>query len=371
LGDLNGNGIVDGVDELLERYDEVYEDGWRRIITWLPAGTLGGLMASSQWWTMPQEKRDSLTLALPAWLADHPDATVGIYAGFMIADPCLLCMQGCNGCGDCGGGGGGAPCENCPECAGSPAAAVPSTTNAQDMCVVHQNLEPWIDAGLHEIWFDRAGGVIPLIWDGTLRLAGNPDYAGRIKFAAEPIINDGAGGGLNVPLMDGVERMAYVSLRQYYPPRTYNAPPAAWTFDPATTEVHTIFGQAAFCVDQVGGDGDPCTDCPDWCDGTPDGPPIDVIYDFIERGYVPTANYGIVADLVRRIFDMNVETIACPMDLDGDGDVDGDDADRAAVNIGMTTGATLYHGDVDFDDDVDVIDYFLIVSQPGFPAACP
>jgi hypothetical protein len=370
LDDLDGNGVVDSVDALLGKLDDAYGNGWRRMEIQLPAGSYPGLMASSQWWTMPQEKRDSLALALPAWLADHPDATLGLYAGFMIADPCQLCMSGCVTCyQDCGAGGD--PCALCPECAGTAAAQYPLTTNAQDMCVVYQNVEPWIDAGLQEIWFDFSGGASPSRMEAMLRLAGNPDYAGRIKFGSEPIAVEYQGGGAYEPVMDAVERLAFVSHRRYYEIVSTGASPEAWVLDPATTEVHVIFREDAFCVDQVPGDGNPCTDCPDWCEGVPDPPSIDVVFDYVQRGYIPYAR-GVQSDeYVRRIFDMNTETIPCPMDLDGDGDVDGDDADRAAFNIGMATGATLYHGDVDFDDDVDVIDYFLIVGQPGFPGPCP
>jgi hypothetical protein len=370
LNDLDGNGIVDGVDTFLGKLDDAYGNGWRRFITWLPAGSYAGLMSSSQWWTMPQEKRDSLTLALPAWLADHPDATLGIYMGFMIADPCALCMSGCLACfEDCDQGGD--PCDLCPECAGAAAAQDPHTTSAQDMCVFYQNVEPWINAGLHEIWLDRSGGIDPERWQALLRLAGNPDYAGRIKFAGESIVIEHLGGGVYEPVMEAIERLAFVSHRRYYEIVSTGGPPAAWTLDPATTEVHVIFRDDAFCVDQVPGDGNPCTDCQDWCEGVPDPASIDVIYDYVQRGYIPQAQGDAAAERVRRILDINEETIPCPMDLDADGDIDGDDADRVALNIGMTTGATLYHGDVDFDDDVDVIDYFLIVGQPGFPGPCP
>ncbi|MHC4787192.1 MAG: hypothetical protein ACYTE6_14655 [Planctomycetota bacterium] len=369
LNDLDGNGIVDSVDTLLQRLDDAYEKGWRRMMMMLPAGSYPGLMASSQWWTMPKEKRDGLTVALPAWLAAHPDATLGVYVGFPIADPCTLCMQGCYSCyEDCDQGG--QPCDLCPECAGTTSARYPMSADVEDMCVVYQNVEPWIDAGIYEMWFDYSGGADPVRWKAMLRLAGNPDYAGRIKFGSEPIVLDYQGNGVYEPVMGAVEQLGFTSLRRDLKIRSAHAP-AVWTFDPATTEVHVIFRNDSFCMDQVPGDGNPCTDCPDWCDGVPDPPAIDVIYDYVQRGYVPRARSDMPAELMRRIFDMNAETIPCPMDLDGDGDVDGDDADRAALNIGMTTGATLYHGDVDFDDDVDVIDYFLIVGQPGFPGPCP
>jgi hypothetical protein len=364
LNDLDANGVVDSVDTVLERLDEAYGDGWRRMIMTLPGGSYAGLLASSQWWTMPLAKRQSLTLALPAWLADHPDATLGIYVGFAIADPCRLCMQGCSSCFDCDAGGG--PCDLCPECADAEPAHIPRTTDAQDMCVVYQNLEPWIDAGIDEIWFDHSGGVAPPQWKAMLRLAGNPDYAGRVKFGSEPIVNHDQGDGANEPEMDAVERLAFVSLRRYYETRGGNAPPGAWTFDPLTTEVHVFFDSGSFCVDQDPGDGDPCTDCPDWCEGVPDPAPIDVVFDFVQRGYVPHARGGMAAELVRRIFDLNAQAISCPADLDVDGDVDQDDASRLAANMGVSTGATLYHGDLDFDDDVDTADLVLLLSDPHY-----
>ncbi len=368
LNDADSNGLVDGVDTLLDRLDDEYADGWRRMLMVLPAGSYTGIMASSQWWTMPQTKRDSLTAALPAWLAAHPDATLGVYVGFAILDPCKLCMNFCWSCIDCNTG---APdCDVCVECTGMPSAHLPLSTVPDDMCIVHQNIEPWITAGIDEMWFDHAGGADTAIWDAMLRLAGNPDYTGRIQFVTEPIIIDGQGGGANEPVPDALNRMASVSLRRYFEIFGANAPIEAWTFDPATTEVHAMFRDDEYCIDQVPGDGDPCTDCPDWCGNMLDSAGIDVVYDYMQRGYVPQPRGAMSAEYVRRILDQNVTSLPCPRDLDADGDVDADDADRLATNIGMTTAATLYHGDVDFDDDVDIIDYFLLVSHEGFPGPC-
>ena len=367
LGDADGNGIVDGVDTLIGKLDDSYTDGWRRMIIRLPAGSYPGLMTSSQWWPMPDAKRQSLSDTLPAWLATHTDATVGLYCGYSILDPCRLCMQACGGCTDCETGL--SDCNICPECSGLPPAHWPQTTNADDMCIVHQNIEPWIALGVYEIWLDASGGAQPALWDTTLRLAGNPDYVGRIRMASEAIAIDFQSGGLSVPMLSVVERMPFVSLRRYYEIFGGNAPVEAWTFDPANTEVHAMFMTNQFCVDQNPNDGDPCTDCYDWCEGVPDPPVIDVINDYIQRGFVATPS-EVEAEHVRRILDMNTQSLPCIEDLDVDGDVDGADADRLAMNIGMTTGATLYHGDIDFDGDVDIIDYFLLVSRPGFPGPC-
>jgi hypothetical protein len=34
--------------------------------------------------------------------------------------------------------------------------------------------------------------------------------------------------------------------------------------------------------------------------------------------------------------------------------------------MGVSTGATLYHGDLDFDDDVDTADLVLLLSDPHY-----
>jgi hypothetical protein len=276
-------------------------------------------------------------------------------------------MQTCGGCIDCETGM--SDCNICPECAGLPSAHWPETTNADDMCIVFQNIEPWITLGLYEIWFDASGGAHVPRWETLLRLAGNPDYVGRVRMAGEAIVIEQHSGATSVPLMPVVERMPFVSLRRYYENVGRNAPVEAWTFDPAATEVHAMFGDGQFCIDQDPNDGDPCTGCDDWCDGVPDPPVIDVINDYIQRGFVAAPSEA-EAEHVRRILEINTQSLPCIEDLDVDGDVDGADADRLAANIGMTSGATLYHGDVDFDDDVDIIDYFLLVSRPGFPGPC-
>ncbi len=138
-------------------------------------------------------------------------------------------------------------------------------------------------------------------------------------------------------------------------------------FDPATTEQVVMFRPQDFCIDAVPGDQFPCNGCEVWCAGDADPSYIDTMYDFKQRGWIPYARSSdLLIELVRRIYDLSPETIPCPEDLDGNGVVDADDANRLASNIG-TPDATLYHGDLDFDDDVDVIDYFLLVAHPGFP----
>lgn len=367
--DGDGNGVVDSVDELVTRLDALYADGWRRIILHLPAGSFSGqLMSSSQWWPMPPAKRAGLTQRLGGWLAAHHSATVGIYAGFRINDPCSLCMNGCGACTSCDGGGDG--CTDCPSCWNVPPARLPDTANAPDMCVVAANIQPWVELGLYEIWFDDAAGTNPEVWFALLQLAGNPDYMGTVKFAGEAIANGGPGGGVNIPIPQAINRLAYVSQRRYYEAFGGGAPISQWTFDPATTEIIIGFRSDDFCVDTDPDDGNACTDCPPFCDGRADGVLIDVVHDRVVRGYVPYARWNRAAGMIRRIYDMSAETVQCPGDLDADGDVDFHDVARLSVEMGRLSGATLYHGDLDFDDDVDVFDFLILLNDPDLPGPC-
>lgn len=367
--DEDGNGIVDSVDELVLRLDALHADGWRRIILHLPAGSLAGqLMSSSQWWPMPPSKRAGLTQRLGVWLATHTDTTIGIYAGFEINDPRSLCMSGCDSCSDCRGG---TDCGMCPACWNAEAAHLPDTTSAIDMCVVAGNVQPWVDLGAYEIWFDASAGTNTEAGAALLHLAGNPDYMGTVKFVGEAIANGGPGGGANVPIPQAISRLGFVALRRYFEAFGGAAPADKWTFDPATTEVHIGLRPDDFCIDADPADADPCTDCPWFCQGRPDGVLIDVVYDRVTRGYIPYARWTRSAEMIRRIYDIGPETVPCPGDLDADGDVDFHDVARLSCRLGMQSGATLYHGDLDFDDDVDVFDMLLLLHDPVLPGPCP
>ncbi len=367
-GDQDGNGTVDSVDELVLRLDDLYADGWRRIILHLPAGSLTGqLMSSSQWWPMPASKRAGLTEQLSRWLATHFDATLGIYSGFRINDPCSLCMTVCGPCSDCGDGGG---CVACPECWSAETARLPDTTIAVDMCVVADNVRPWVDLGVYEIWFDASGGTNVDMWIALLHLAGNPDYLGVVKFAGEAIANGGLAVGEHVPVPGAINRLAWVSARRYFELVSGDAPVAQWTFDPATTEILITFRIDDFCIDADAADGDACTDCPSFCDGTPDGVLIDIVHDRVTRGYIPYARWTRAAEMIRRIYDIGPETIKCPGDLDADGDVDFNDISRLTLQLGRQSDATLYHGDLDFDGDVDVFDWLQLLGDPDLLGPC-
>ena len=367
-GDENGNGIVDSVDELILRLNDLYADGWRRIILQLPAGSHAGqFMSSSQWWTMPASKRAGLSQRLKLWIGTHFDTTVGVYVGFQINDPCSLCMSGCDQCSDCGDGSG---CLACTECWNAETARLPDTTNAIDMCVVADNIQPWLAAGVSEIWFDASAAPGDEIWLALLRLAGNPDYADTVRFVGEPIPNGGPGGGMNVPLPHAIRRLGFVAARRFFEYTGGGAPAAQWTFDPATTEIHMSLRPDDFCVDADPEDADPCTDCPAFCGGTAEAVLIDIVYDRVTRGYIPFARWERSAEMIRRIYDIRPHTIVCPGDLDADGDVDFHDVARLSVQLGRLSDSTLYHGDLDFDDDVDMFDLMILLGDPDLPGLC-
>lgn len=170
-GNPGANGIPDAFDWLLRNLDMAYDRGLRRLIMRLPAGDAPNttLMASSQWWTMPEWKRDGFNTYIKDWieskeLAGDP-VSLGLYAGYRtLNNPYSLESDGTHN---------------------------PDPTDAEDMCSFYQNVQPWIDAGIKEYWLDNSGPV----WTDMSTLQHSPNYSGLIHFGGEAVPNDGPGNG--------------------------------------------------------------------------------------------------------------------------------------------------------------------------------
>ncbi|MCC6426833.1 MAG: hypothetical protein IT435_08425 [Phycisphaerales bacterium] len=132
--------------DLVSRLDDAYDSGYRRIILNLPAGTvIGQDFSGSQWWGMPEWKRDEFTSLITAWLGSKPDTQFEVYSAFPINNPATLCMESNlhsepTEDGACGAGGAHEkmhyPCE------GADTAWPPSAFVQSDVCNFHTNVEP-------------------------------------------------------------------------------------------------------------------------------------------------------------------------------------------------------------------------------------
>lgn len=161
-----GNGVPDAFDYLLRALNRKFDDGFRRIVLVLPAGSnQGEKMSSSQWWTMPAWKRAGMNTYVKDWLDSKSDdgspVSFGIYAGFRIQDPCDLSMT---------------------------SSTIPDPYSLNSMCTFSQNIKPWIDVGASEYWLDESS-IDP---DTLALIQKSPDYRDIIRFGGEAIPHDAA-----------------------------------------------------------------------------------------------------------------------------------------------------------------------------------
>ena len=216
------NGIPDAFDWLLRGLNRRFDAGFRRIGLYLPAGTPLGqhLMASSQWWTMPQWKRDGFMTYVKPWLlsksAHNQPVSLGIYAGFDVVDPCKYGMSH----------------------------AVPNPYDAVSMCLFHQNIQPWIDVGAKEYWFDTAA-MHPVELEIIQQ---SPLYRDIIRF-----------GGESIPFIDIAPGNACTGNRTPDPSTIYDAPYTGlfrevrgrfrhdYAVDPMTTDLNVMLSGHTSC----------------------------------------------------------------------------------------------------------------------------
>lgn len=371
--DPKGNGVPDAFDWLLGELNRAYDEGWRRFILWSPTGNwhngtaAQNFIPSSQWWTMPEWMKQAYITHVGAWITNHSDATVGIYIGWRLHEPCDL--------------------RNDPDLAedeGVIEAYLPSCKSDLDATRMAQNLVPWIDdVGITEVWFD---GIDPWDAEDFICFTDSGKYSG-VQLGMEPAPFDHTTGGTcgeQSPLSGVMDRARYMSSLYYYEEpcvggvtrlsRGINpATTSLWDFSASTgsTEIHVEFDQQWFSL----------TDTPQqifnkakayhakgfmiWsgahlkADGL--GNCVDMgITDAAKRIYWPGAWGGVT------LLDLNLR---CPYDLDMDDDVDNADLAIVTGNVSMATGRRLMDGDVDGDGVVTSIDVGLV--SMNVPSSCP
>eukprot|EP00041_Stephanoeca_diplocostata_P005120 m.56583 g.56583 ORF g.56583 m.56583 type:complete len:474 (+) comp15585_c0_seq1:263-1684(+) len=123
------------VGNLVGALQDGYDQGFRRFVAWLPAGSLEDqCMSSAQWWPLSDAARAELNTTLRSWLTEHPDSQFGPYVGFDVShgnSPCTLNMSN---------------------------HVDPEMTNDTDRCILHKTAAPWADIGAKLIWYDASSG---------------------------------------------------------------------------------------------------------------------------------------------------------------------------------------------------------------------
>lgn len=261
---FDGNGIPDPIDELLSRLDEHHARGWRRFVINRPAGQYQGpgtgavyasreILPASQYWTMPRWKREALDVHLRRWIDSKRstglnDISVGIYVGFRIGEEvCELSSLG---------------------------RWVPDLTRRLDVCAVHQNLQPWVNMGIREVWFDATAGnirgepVLPSLPPKTmLWLSQSPNYRGIVRIGGEALPLEAPGGVYEQPNMYFISRAPFMATWSFYKGRPCSNPgrpcrdPTRWSV-PVNSEVGIAFQFRDF-------------------------PTPAIVQDYVDRGFVP------------------------------------------------------------------------------------
>ena len=203
------------VTDLETRLSGGYLVGYRRFMLILPAGYPHNqhLMPSSQWLTMPRERRHRLMALLPRWKerTRDPSVKIYVYAGFALADPRKLEM---------------------PE---QRDAETPDIT--RDWAWFQANWRGWIeDCRIDGIGFDNSSN--PKHVAAFVRVARVLSIAG-IKCIGEAIPFVSKDGEL--ALAEEVKQAPWFALDQFIANRDKRR---RWRFDPTTTECGVGFRES-------------------------------------------------------------------------------------------------------------------------------
>ena len=227
---VNGYILPRVVQNLLDRLDAGFANGWRRFVLYLPAGGVRdqlGPFSSSQWWPMPEWKREALQVYLKAWVLAHEvdNVTLGVYMGYNIDNPCTIChVKNCREhttrVGACTESQPNnyeyeepPPPPPCPTCDTPPDTSIapghfpiladechyqlacgsadramnhaPLPASLADAQSMYLNVQPWVEAGVTEVYLDAAAH--PSVTAAFLDWAKAPMFAGRVRLGGEAV----------------------------------------------------------------------------------------------------------------------------------------------------------------------------------------
>lgn len=339
------------------------------------------------------------------WIQAHPGVQVGLYAGWIMADPCSICLGDTNSTANCVSQS--VPCQ--PDsvklfpCASTPDDHPPRITSRDDMNMVWHNIMPWRGVGVSRIWLDFAATDADgdstefrdFVWNPTYQIFDPPPafFGGEAFPRANPTLQSGR---FTMKWEEFVYAPFVTSLADAERERYNGAPCPA----PADPTAH-LWSLPTAAYDRREGAIFPTAlpKCPNgtvhphW-DGIRDQETYDYypferlknLYEwYICKGFTFWEGGASTqfSGFAERLFSFG--KIEPPGDFDGDGDET--DADWAAYQIqygrwneltGTMTGCivpgthvlTYYHGDMDGDGEVDEDDLGLadfVIRQKQHP----
>jgi len=209
----------DAIQNLIDRIEDLYESGWRRVWVNRPMGAPEGnyLVPSMCWETITEEKQEGVQTILKDYLATRPLLSFGIYIGYRLPSNCSEWLM-LN-------------------------TRLPNYIDREDIQQFHCNINEWIKAGIKEIHFDASAAtnnkasypaLVRLLWSqGILS-------AGEAFPKIDVTLPNGQEGRLPDP--EYTELVPWLFLEQHFNqggPNERSWP--YWEVDPEKTMMHVCF----------------------------------------------------------------------------------------------------------------------------------
>jgi len=265
--------------ELVQRLDDAWDAGFRRICLNRPGGILrdNDMVQMSMFFYLEQARRQAYTVHMRNWIEQKrqidPDLEVGLFIGSRHNSPCTPCLEPT---------GVLSPTEDCTDdphyMSGWQGRLDAATRQSAEW--TYQNTSPFLNNGVDALWFDSASlrgnttGVISMR-DSILALQHNPDYAG-VHIGGEAVPEGVTVNGQWQP-NPAVLKAPWIALHRFF----LQDSRAGEVYDPATTEVGVAFMKP---------DVNPAYDIRD-------------IADFRDRGYVCWSWRAFSFDFMQRTHD--------------------------------------------------------------------